>query len=183
MPKVILVDSQDRVIGEAEKLAAHEQGLLHRAFSVFIFAQNQDAGAPILLLQQRAADKYHGGGLWTNTCCSHPAPGEDLSAAAADRLQFEMGVHADLKPTGVFQYRADFENGLVEHEVDHIFTGVMSIDQPILFNPNEVQAVKWMALSNIQSWLARSPEDFTPWFAQALAMAKKGLVRMPFAAE
>lgn len=184
MPNVILVDDQDHIIGEAEKLAAHEQGLLHRAFSVFIFSQGQDGiASPQLLLQQRAAKKYHCGGLWTNACCSHPAPGEDFNQAVADRLQFEMGIAADLTSVGVFQYRAEFDNGLVEHEVDHVFIGALPIDVPVPFNPDEVQAVQWMALSDIQAWLTQSPEDFTPWFEQALALAEKRFQNQTFATE
>lgn len=114
MEKVILVNEQDEVLGVMEKMEAHEKALLHRAFSVFIFNDKHE-----LLLQQRAFSKYHSGGLWTNTCCSHPRPGESTEAAAIRRLKEEMGFTANLEKAFSFTYKAHFENGLTEHEFDH----------------------------------------------------------------
>lgn len=171
MPNVILVDADDQPIGEMEKLVAHQKGALHRAFSVFIFSNDEN---PRLLLQQRAKQKYHAGGLWTNTCCSHPSPEECLEQAAANRLQFEMGISADLHPVGSFLYRAEFENGLVEHEFDHVFIGFMDRDQRIPFNKDEVSDYQWIDLEALEEWYADHPELFTPWFKQAYEIAQQG---------
>lgn len=118
MEEVILVNEKDEPIGTMEKLEAHQKGALHRAFSVFLFNPKGE-----LLLQRRALHKYHSAGLWTNTCCSHPRPGEETSAAAHRRLKEEMGMEADLRFMTSFQYRSEFENGLTEHEFDHVFIG------------------------------------------------------------
>lgn len=166
---VILVDEHDRTIGTAEKLAAHQQGLLHRAFSVFIFHQGP-VGPKQLLLQQRHPHKYHCGGLWTNTCCSHPAPQEATIAAAQRRLAEEMNVAAMLRVVGVFHYRAEFSNGLVEHEIDHVLVGEIE-NREIKPNPLEVAAYRWETVEAIQQELVTSPERYTPWFAQALTIA------------
>lgn len=171
MPEVILVNEQDQPVGVSEKLAAHQQGLLHRAFSVFIFSNDAH---PRLLLQQRALDKYHAPGLWTNTCCSHPAPGEDTTVAALTRLQFEMGITADIQPVGCFTYRAEFANGLIEHEVDHVYIGFMDRDQRVQFNPDEVADYQWIALDALAQWYAEQPALFTPWFDAALTIAVEG---------
>ena len=171
MPNVLLVDADDQPIGEAEKLAAHQQGLLHRAFSVFIFSNDEK---PRLLLQQRAANKYHGGGLWTNTCCSHPEPNQPLAEAASIRLFHEMGINADLHPVGKFTYKAEFENGLIEHEIDHVFVGFMDRDQRIPFNKEEAQDYQWIPLDDLEDWYQEKPELFTPWFYEAYQMAIKG---------
>ncbi|MBN1820393.1 MAG: isopentenyl-diphosphate Delta-isomerase, partial [Prolixibacteraceae bacterium] len=114
--KVICVDENDNPIGEMEKMEAHEKAVLHRAFSVFIFNSKKE-----LLLQQRSAGKYHSALLWTNTCCSHPVPGELTENAAKRRLKEEMGMNAELKFLFKFQYKAPFDNGLTEHEIDHVF--------------------------------------------------------------
>ncbi|MEK7619489.1 MAG: isopentenyl-diphosphate Delta-isomerase, partial [Patescibacteria group bacterium] len=123
----ILVDETDHEIGTEEKMATHERGLLHRAFSVFVFNASGE-----LLLQQRAFEKYHSAGLWTNTCCSHPRPGEETLAAAYRRLQEEMGFDCPLNEMFTFRYLAPFPNGLTENEVDHVFFGMY--DGPV--NPN-----------------------------------------------
>lgn len=154
---VILVDEQDQAIGTMEKLEAHERGLLHRALSVFIF---NSAGQ--LLIQQRAAHKYHSAGLWTNTCCSHPAPGEEALAAAHRRLKEEMGMEAPLSFAFTFLYRAPFENGLVEHELDHVFIG-HSEETPII-NPDEVASYRWISLTEIESAMHTQPQTYTAWF-------------------
>jgi len=164
---VILVDQEDNPLGTAEKLPAHEQGLCHRAFSVFIFRQGV---TPELLLQQRASGKYHSPGLWTNTCCSHPRPGEDIVQAGQRRLQEEMGIKTMLKWVGKFHYIARFGNGLTENEVDHVLIGSL-IDESFQVNPQEVQSYRWMNLPDLNQEIARFPARFTPWLKQALVIA------------
>lgn len=154
---VILVDENDNPVGVMPKLQAHEQGALHRAFSVFIFNSNGE-----LLLQKRADGKYHSPGLWTNTCCSHPAPGQDIAEAARDRLRFEMGIRAELKYILKFRYESAFDNRLTEHEIDHIFIGTS--DDPPLIHLEEVSAFKYMSLADITDDMALSPEKYTSWF-------------------
>lgn len=144
-----------------EKMEAHEKGLLHRAFSVFIFNSKKE-----LLLQQRALSKYHSPGLWTNTCCSHPRPAEETDVAALRRLQEEMGMKAPLKHMTGFIYKTSFDNGLTEHEYDHIYTG-KSEDTPKI-NSEEVNAFKWMHLDDIKSDLKSHPEAYTYWFKLAI---------------
>jgi isopentenyl-diphosphate delta-isomerase len=161
MEHVILVDTSDQEIGRAEKMAAHREGLLHRAFSVFVF---NDKGE--LLLQQRAASKYHSPLLWTNTCCSHPRPGEDTLAAAQRRCQEEMGIAPVLLPAFSFIYKADLDQGLTEHELDHVFIGY-SNEAPVL-NAKEVAAYQWVNLQDIQRDVKKHPERFTVWFAICL---------------
>ena len=159
--EVILVDENDRERGTMEKLEAHRKGELHRAFSVFVFDSDG-----YMILQQRAAEKYHSAGLWTNTCCSHPRPGEDLAMAAARRLKEEMGLNTPLVRRTSFIYRAEFENGLVEHEFDHIFTGVTDADaEP---DPAEVADVRWMRPDEIRAEIKADPSRFTPWFRIAM---------------
>ena len=159
--KVVLVDEDDQALGEMEKLAAHKEGVLHRAFSVFIFNPQGE-----LLMQQRAADKYHGAGLWANTCCSHPQPGEDVLASAQERLQYEMGLRCKLEFSHAFIYRAEVENNLIEHELDHVFVGYS--DQVPHFNPKEVQDYKWTAVPDILQNMEAHPERYTSWFQIAL---------------
>lgn len=158
--KVVLVDRKDNAIGEMEKLLAHQQGELHRAFSVFIF---NDKGE--LLLQQRAANKYHGGGLWTNTCCSHPQLGEDIRMSAIERLHYEMGLKCDLKLVYSFIYKEPVENNLIEHELDYVFVGQTN-QNPVL-NKDEVQDYKWMNPTEILSDINENPSHYTVWFKQA----------------
>ena len=165
---VILVNSADQVVGEMEKLAAHQQGLLHRAFSVFIFRSTEQRRE--VLLQQRADGKYHSGGLWTNTCCSHPQPGETTLAAGERRLMEEVGIAVKLCEVGSFIYRADFDNGLSEHELDHALIGEYSGALDYV-NPEEIQAVRWIKIDQLQQDLVANPQNYTAWFAQALAIA------------
>ncbi len=155
--EVILVDEHDREVGTAEKLDAHHTGRLHRAISVFVFDSEGR-----MLLQQRAHDKYHSGGLVTNTCCSHPRPGEDTEAAAHRRLEEEMGFDCPLERLFTFTYRADFENGLTEHELDHVFVGYYDGD-PVP-NPDEVASWEWKSVPDVAADIARRPEAYTFWF-------------------
>jgi isopentenyl-diphosphate delta-isomerase len=156
---VILVDEQDNKLGLMEKIEAHEKGVLHRAFSVFILNQKNQ-----LLLQQRALHKYHSGGLWTNTCCSHPRDGETNLEAAHRRLQEEMGMNAPapLEKLLDFVYRAEFDNNMIEHELDHVFVG-QSEDEPKI-NPEEVESYKWMDLDELKADIENNPEIYTAWF-------------------
>ncbi|MFO8099093.1 MAG: isopentenyl-diphosphate Delta-isomerase [Salinibacter sp.] len=155
---VVLVDTADRPQGTAEKLRAHAEGWLHRAFSVFVFDRRGR-----LLLQRRARDKYHSGGLWSNTCCSHPHAEEPPTAAAQRRLQEEMGFSCPVTPAFRRTYHAPVGNGLVEHELDHVFVGTVR-DAPIRANPDEVAAWKWMAPLPLQADVEAHPERYTPWF-------------------
>ena len=154
--QVITVDSADRPLGTMGKLAAHQTGVLHRALSVFIF---NPAGQ--LLLQRRALHKYHSGGLWTNTCCSHPRPGEDTADAAHRRLQEEMGFDCDFDFAFSFEYRAQVGD-LIEHELDHVFVGTWSASpQP---SPEEVADWTWMDADTVSLELFETPEAYTEWF-------------------
>lgn len=164
---VILVDEQDNNIGLEEKMRAHELGLLHRAFSVFILRKHEQRLE--LLLQQRQQNKYHCGGLWTNTCCSHPRVGETAVQAGERRLMEEMGMTAVLQEIGSFMYRAEFTNGLVEHEFDHVLVGMYN-GEDIQFNTMEVQAYKWVTIADLKLDLAKNAHLYTPWLANALAI-------------
>jgi isopentenyl-diphosphate Delta-isomerase len=166
MENVILVNNKDEPLGEMEKLKAHQLGLLHRAFSVFLF----DASGR-MLLQQRAYDKYHSGGLWTNTCCSHPRPGENTMAAAQRRLLEEMGIEAALEHKGQLIYKTDihdkgFEGGLIENEFDHIYFG-FSNEKPQI-NRNEVADFKYLSLPDLKNLVKAKPHEFTHWFKLAI---------------
>lgn len=162
MEQVILVDEFDRETGVMEKLEAHRQGLLHRAFSVVLFNSKDE-----LLLQRRALHKYHSGGLWTNTCCSHPRPGESLLEAAIRRLDEEMGIrNVTLTHLNHILYKVEFDNGLTEHEYDHILSGVFD-GEPVL-NSEEAADFKWMELSELKQEVAEYPQNFTFWFRHLL---------------
>ncbi len=171
---VILVNEHDEEMGKAEKLAAHQKGLLHRAFSVFIFRTHADQLE--LLMQQRHPAKYHCGGLWTNTCCSHQQPGEETMAAGKARLQEEMGFSVDLTYAGHFMYKAAFDNGLTEHEYDHVLVGYYdgNIDQ---YNRDEVAQALWVSLEALNRWNKEQPHILTPWFLPALHIAQQALNR------
>lgn len=163
---IVLVDQHDRETGTAEKLAAHENNQLHRAFSVFIF---RDAPRREILLQQRADGKYHCPGLWTNTCCSHPHPGETVIAAGERRLQQELGFTTPLNDLGWFHYNVHFDNGLSENEIDHVLIGTIDDTVTIQPNPDEVQAIRWISIADLERELDASPALFTPWLRQALS--------------
>lgn len=155
--EVVLVNEKDEPIGLMEKIEAHEKGLLHRAFSVFIYNDKNE-----IMLQQRAAHKYHSPGLWTNTCCSHPRKGEAIEDAGVRRLQEEMGFQTPVKHVTSFIYKAAFDNGLTEHEFDHILIGNYE-GEPNL-NPEEVSAWKWVSPEDIREEMKTNPEKFTAWF-------------------
>lgn len=167
---VILVDENDQVLGSEDKLLAHQQGLLHRAFSVFITRQHQ--GRIQLLMQQRAACKYHGALLWSNSCCSHPQPNENIEESAHKRIFEELGIRLNtLTWVGSHTYKAVMPNQLIEHEFDHLF---IAHGDPALdcFNTNEVAALCWVSLTDIEQQLVSSPERFTPWFSPTLNKIK-----------
>ncbi|MDA9111537.1 isopentenyl-diphosphate Delta-isomerase [Flavicella sp.] len=154
---VVLVDEKDQKIGLMPKMEAHEKACLHRAFSVFVM-NNQGE----LLLQQRAASKYHSPLLWANTCCSHQRDGESNLAAGKRRLQEEMGFETELKEVFSFVYKAPFDNGLTEHELDHVMLGSYN-DAPTI-NKEEVESYKWMAPSLVKADMHKQPEIYTAWF-------------------
>ena len=154
---VILVNEQDEKIGLMPKMEAHEKAVLHRAFSVFIFNSKNE-----LMLQQRAAHKYHSPLLWTNTCCSHQRDGESNIEAGTRRLREEMGFTTGLKEVTSFIYKAPLDNGLTEHEFDHVMTGFYEMDPDI--NKKEVEAWKWMPIEAVKSDIEFNPEIYTSWF-------------------
>jgi len=156
--KVILVNSNDEPIELMPKMEAHEKALLHRAFSVFVINSNNE-----LMLQQRALQKYHSPGLWTNTCCSHQRDGEENIEAGLRRLQEEMGFETPLEYLFNFIYKAPFDNGLTEHELDHVMLGRYEGKPSI--NPEEVASWKWMDIDLIHADLINNPADYTVWFA------------------
>ena len=162
---VVLIDEEDRELGVGFKLAVHQTGDLHRAFSVFAF---NPAGE--LLLQRRALSKYHSGGLWTNSACGHPRPGEATDAAARRRLFEELGIHCgELEPAGVYRYRAEIRD-LVENELDHLFFTTVT-DEPVP-DPDEVAEWRFIAVDALDAWIASSPDAFTAWFPPAWATAR-----------
>jgi isopentenyl-diphosphate delta-isomerase len=169
---VVLVDAEDRTLGTLEKLAAHERGVLHRAFSVFVVREH--AGQTELLLQLRARGKYHFGGLWTNTCCGHPRKGESPVQAGERRLPEEMNFQCPLTAVGSFVYRATAENGLTEHELDHVLLGRHRGDVPAP-NSDEAESARWVELPTLERELAAQPDAFTPWFAEGYAILKRAL--------
>lgn len=157
MEEIILVDEHDNELGTMEKMEAHQKGRLHRAFSVFIF---NTAGE--LLLQQRALHKYHSAGIWANTCCSHPRPGENIYEAATRRLQEEMGLQCELEKAFSFIYKVDFTNGLTEHELDHVFIGYS--DKKPDCNTQEVADYNYVKPEIIQEEIKNNPEKYAYWF-------------------
>jgi isopentenyl-diphosphate delta-isomerase len=155
--QVILVDSDDNPIGLMEKMEAHEKAILHRAFSVFAMNDKDE-----ILLQQRALSKYHSGGLWTNTCCSHPRDGETVEEAAKRRLQEEMGFTCEVKRVFSFIYKAELDNNLTEHELDHVLIARWN-DDPVI-NPEEVESFDWKSVDWVAQDMQAYPEKYTEWF-------------------
>lgn len=168
--EVIIVNEQDEVLGSMPKMNAHVEGHLHRAFSVFIFNSKGE-----LLLQQRALDKYHSPGKWTNSCCSHPRPGELTINAAKRRLVEEMGLICEIQPIFSFSYMASFENGLIENEYDHVFFGFS--DKLPTLNAEEVATFKYVDMAELQLDLINHEQHYTPWlkicFDEVMASYKK----------
>ena len=156
--KVILVDLKDQQVGTMGKMEAHQKALLHRAFSIFILNSNLE-----LLMQQRAYGKYHSPGLWTNTCCSHQREDESNIEAGNRRLMEEMGMTVSLQELFTFIYKASFDNGLTEHELDHVMVGFCDDDPKI--NTEEVAGFKWMTIDSLKKDLKEKPNDYTVWFA------------------
>jgi len=157
LTEVILVDAGDNPTGSLEKMQAHQQGLLHRAFSIFIFNAKGE-----MLLQQRALNKYHSGGLWTNACCSHPLPGESTEAAARRRLKEELGFETPIQKIFDFLYKAEMGNGLTEHEFDHVFAG--EYDGKIVLNREEAMDYCYKSMEDIRYNLGSHPQKYTAWF-------------------
>jgi isopentenyl-diphosphate delta-isomerase len=157
MELLILVDENDQEIGSMEKMEVHEKGLLHRAFSILIFNSKNE-----MLLQQRALSKYHSGGLWTNTCCSHPRKEESTLQAANRRLIEEMGFSTELEEKFSFIYRAELDKNMIEHELDHVFFG--TFEGEFQFNREEVKAIRWISISDLIQEIKDSPSSFTEWF-------------------
>lgn len=154
---VVLINEKDEQLGLMEKQQAHVAGLLHRAFSVFVFNSKGE-----VLLQQRALDKYHSPGLWTNTCCSHPRDGETYEQAAHRRLVEEMGFDCEIEPKFHFIYKAQLGEQLFEHELDHVFTGFY--EGEIKINPDEVADYKWISMEDLIKDINENPEKYTVWF-------------------
>lgn len=160
MEEVVLVDENDNEVGSGEKMQVHREGRLHRAFSIFVFNSQGK-----MLIHKRASSKYHSPGLWTNTCCSHPRPGEELEEAVHRRLQEEMGFDCELKEILHFVYKVKF-NGLSEHELDHVFVG--RCDAEPKPDPQEVEEWKWIDVQELLKDIQENPDSYTYWFKIAL---------------
>jgi isopentenyl-diphosphate Delta-isomerase len=169
---IILVNENDVQIGTMEKIEVHQKGLLHRAFSIFIFNDNG-----LMLLQQRATSKYHSGGLWTNACCSHPYLNQQLIPSAQKRLQEEMGFTTALTKAFEFTYQASFDNGLIEHEYDHVFIGQYNGEiQP---NATEVKDFCYLSMEEIKNSIQSHPQKYTEWFKIAFPKLEEFLLQNP----
>ncbi len=159
-PQVILVDTDDKPIGQMGKQQAHIEGHLHRAFSILLVNSNKE-----LLLQKRASSKYHSPGLWTNTCCSHPQPGENLNDAVNRRLQEELNIVTSTESIGAFIYKIKFEDGMIEHEYDHVYMGTYNSPLPA-FNYDEVDDLKWVKWEHLEEQISVTPTEYTFWFKE-----------------
>ena len=155
--QLILVDRQDNAIGTCEKLEAHKKALLHRAFSILLFNKKGE-----MLLQKRFSGKYHSGGLWTNACCGHPRSGEATKTAATRRMREELGMTCPLDESFTFSYKVPFDNGLTEHEFVHVYRGIYEGD--FAPNPEEVEDLKWMSLTDLKEDIFLNPQNYTAWF-------------------
>lgn len=162
MEKVILVDENDAIVGEMEKMEAHRKGLLHRAFSILIFNSNGE-----MLLQKRSQKKYHSGGLWTNACCSHPLPHENIQHATRRKLNQEMGIDLETEFLYTFIYRVSLDRDLIEHELDHVFIG--TFNGPPVINQEEVEDWKYVDIDWLRKDVAVHPEQYTYWFKMILS--------------
>ncbi|MFB0560795.1 MAG: isopentenyl-diphosphate Delta-isomerase [Candidatus Lokiarchaeia archaeon] len=165
---VILVDENDKEIGTEEKMKTHKEGKLHRAFSIFIFNSKGE-----MLLQKRAKSKYHSGGLWSNACCSHPRPEENLEQSTHRRLKEEMGFDCDLQKAFHFVYKTSLDNNLTEYEFDHVFIG--EYDEEVKINQNEAEDFKWVSIDTLKEDVEKNPENYTVWFKIALSEVLKFL--------
>ncbi len=163
---LILVDKHDRETGTMDKITVHQSGALHRAFSIFVFNSGNE-----LLLQQRADGKYHSGGLWSNTCCSHPLNEENMKETVSRRLKEEMGIECATEFKFSFIYRHQFENGLTEHELDHVYFGIS--DQTPVINPSEVKAFRFASLEMLEKEISENPERFTVWLKICFPLVKQ----------
>ncbi len=173
---VVLVNEQDEEVGLQEKFLAHKEGVLHRAFSIFLFNSQKE-----MLLHKRAKEKYHCPGLWTNACCSHPRKGETVEVAAHRRMKEELGFDCSLKKGFTFMYRVGLPNGLIEHEFDHVFIG--TYDGAInTYNPEEIEECRWITFEALQREIKANPNHFTPWFLIALQYYLK-MGKTPISAE
>lgn len=172
MEQIILVDSNDRQIGTAEKMEAHRQGKLHRAFSIYVFNKNGE-----LMLQKRHKQKYHSGGLWTNTACSHPRDGEPLTGAAHRRLEEEMGFDCELKEAFSFIYMVPMDKGLTEHEYLHVFIGKHESEPKI--NLEEAEGWKWMDFRKLQKDMGENPQHYTKWFLVTISRLTDFIAKNP----
>lgn len=161
MEKVVLVDEKDQEVGSMDKLEAHVRGLLHRAFSILIFNSKGE-----MLIQKRAASKYHSGGLWTNACCSHPLPGEAIETATRRRLLYEMGIDVQTSFAYKFIYKTQLDRNLTEYELDHVFVG--SFDGSPAVNPEEVEDWRFVSLPELRQDANAHPERYTVWFRMIL---------------
>jgi isopentenyl-diphosphate delta-isomerase type 1 len=173
MDELVLVTQTGHPIGTCSKIYAHRHGLLHRAFSIFI--QKRHNNQTFILLQKRHPLKYHSGNLWTNTCCSHPRPDEEVGEAASRRLLQEVGLTVELEYRGHFIYRHQFSNGLIEHEYDHVWVGHYD-GEVQSYNTQEIAEVRWVSLEQIAQELTHSAQQFTPWFGQALSIAYPNVI-------
>jgi len=163
MTNIILVNEKDQEIGHKEKMQAHIDGDLHRAFSVQLYNSNGE-----VFIHKRASSKYHCGGLWTNACCSHPFPGELIIDAAKRRLYEELGyIEIDLTEKFVFQYKASFDNGLTEHEMDHVFFGYTDLNPPEI-DPEEIEDYKWISIEELKKDMLNNPLKYTIWFKEIM---------------
>ena len=162
--QVILVNEQDEELGKCDKLRAHQKGLCHRAFSIFVVS---DQAPRQVLLHKRHPKKYHSGNLWTNACCSHPQPTVSMEVCLTQRLEYEMGITCKtFEKVGTHLYQHTFDNGLTEHEFDHIYLCQIPRDRYIKPNPQEVESIVWLPPQEITLWLQKHPQQFSPWFHQ-----------------
>ncbi len=166
--QVVLISEDDQILGQMGKMEAHINGILHRAFSVFLFNENGE-----MLLQRRAADKYHSPNQWTNACCSHPRMGETYKEAANRRLKEELGIETPIEEKFHFIYKANVGGDLIEHERDHVFIGDYNGD--FVLDPSEVAEVRYISMENLDKEMEEHPENFTEWFKIILKEYKEHL--------